>query len=344
MPVVIPQSDAVDDYIVRTYNDPRVHGRHAKLGSIVVFVDPATGGAHVLNKQGDGEKDWGARTRELTLDVATAAPAAAPADTVRLQAVDTGGRDMAAWIDSDGVVNRVQAFLGRRFQCKASALAGTNNHDVIGMSSWTIAPGGVSRALSTSNLLSSMRRMGVTSSALAGSTISVRHPVLQFVRGTSADIGGFHAVWRWAITDAVLVPTARMLVGFLGTTSAPADGNPSALANILAVGCDDGDTTMQLYAAGVGAQSRINLGADFPVNTTGIDVYEFSLYCPPGAAEVRYSLTRLNTGHRKDGVITEAARLPAASQFLAPHFHRSNGVTAAAVSIDWTSFYAEIVN
>ncbi len=139
----------------------------------------------------------------------------------------------------------------------------------------------------------------------------------------------------------MLVTDARMFAGLMGTAAAATDVNPSTLTNILGVGCDAGDTTLQLYAAGAAAQTRVDLGVNFPVNTTGVDVYELALYAPPNGSEVRFQVTRLNTGNVTSGVITVSANLPAATVLMAPYIWRTNNATAAACSFDWTSLYIE---
>jgi len=110
------------------------------------------------------------------------------------------------------------------------------------------------------------------------------------------------------------------------------------------VGCDSGDTVLQLYAAGAAAQARVSLGANFPVNTVSIDFYELVLYAPPNSSEVRYLVTRLNTGHTASGTISAAANLPASTTFLTAQSWRTNGGTAAAVAVDHLSTYIETEN
>lgn len=292
-----------------------------------------------------GASTWAAASRvaihdnDLTLDVATmSAPAAGK---VKLAGYTSAGREMLAYTNDDGRTTELQAFLGRKFTCEMQAMPASNNHDVVGMTTWSSTGSVVAKSITSTSLVASVRRAGMESNAGGGSVASFRHGVLQFWRGNDTLRGGFHALWRFVIDDAVLVATGRTFVGFLGQTTAPADADPSTFTNILGIGNNNGDTTLQFYAAGAVAQARVDLGANFPANTINTDLYELALYAPPNGAFVSYTVIRLNTGDTTSGTITNAANLPASTQFLAPHFWRGNGGTASAVQITYSYFYGE---
>lgn len=219
-------------------------------------------------------------------------------------------------------------------------------HSIItatGMRSAATTGTATARVPASTNLLTSLRRIGAVSAAGAGSigAFSPASTILQFWRGNAAGLGGFNALFRFAVSDAALVATANMFVGF--KTSLPTDNPPSGFTNLIGVGCDNGDTTLQLYAAGGAAQARTNLGANFPVNTTDVDVYELGLFALPNGSEVRYHVRRLNVPAQAPvvGSIPGGARLPASTTFFGPYFSRSNGGTAAAVGIDMIGCYIE---
>jgi hypothetical protein len=200
---------------------------------------------------------------------------------------------------------------------------------------------GTARTQTSTNLLTSSFRTGIVSSAAASSLSSVTGS-LKVWRGNATGLGGLFVVYRWAVSDAVLVGTANMFVGLISPASIlNTDTSPSTKTNLIGVGCNSGDTHLQLYAAGSVAQSRVDLGASFPVNTTNVDIYELTLYAPPNGTTVTYRLRRLNTGDTTTGVIANAANLPDTNVFLGPQFFRSNGGTAAAVGIDVLTMYLE---
>lgn len=191
--------------------------------------------------------------------------------------------------------------------------------------------------IDTTTMFGRLIRNHYVSAAGAGSIAGVSRTnqsgQLQFWRGDAQGHGGFVAKLKFGWVDAVLVATANMFVGMREGTSVPVDVVPSTLANVLGIGCNSGDTTLQLYAAGAVAQARINLGADFPVNTNGVEVYELTLTARPGSSVVLYTVHRMNTGHKTSGSLT-GAQLPTLTTLMGPQFWRSNGITAAAVGID----------
>lgn len=195
------------------------------------------------------------------------------------------------------------------------------------------------RVPASTNLCTSLQRTGVVSAAAAGSAAGIRNARLGWWLGNAAGLGGFFGIWRFNISDAALVATANMFAGMRATNGVVIDVAPSTLTNIIGVGCDNGDTHLQLYAAGAAAQPRTDLGASFPVNTTNVDVYELALYAVANAAAVQWQVTRLNTGDTASGTINTAAKLPSSTTFLQQTAWRSNGGTAAAVGIDVESIY-----
>lgn len=193
----------------------------------------------------------------------------------------------------------------------------------------------------STSMFTSARRLGYVSAGGAGSVAGIDYHGFQSVwRGNASGLGGFFYSCRFGVADAVLVATANMFVGLRGT-AAPTDVGPQTLVNLLGVGCTNGDTQLQLYSAGSGAQARVALGASFPVNTISTDIYELAMFCPPNAATVQYQVTRINTGDIATGTVSVSANLPSTTTFLAPECWRSNGGTATAVAIDLMSMYLE---
>lgn len=252
-------------------------------------------------------------------------------------------RQLLATLAADSQLLAMQPFMGRQKIGIWLPPGGPTNANGIGMSVPQNSGTGAAtaRVPDSTNMLSSLRRLGFVSSTSTSAIASTRSQQLQFWRGNAAGLGGFCVILRFAISDAVLVTTANMLVGLQATANAQAAGAMSGNANILGVGCDSGDTNLQLYAAGVAAQARTSLGANFPVNTTNVDVYELILYALPNGSDIRYVVNRLNTGDTTSGTISAAAALFANTQFLAINFQRENGATAAAVGIDMISAYAD---
>lgn len=195
------------------------------------------------------------------------------------------------------------------------------------------------RAWASSNFYTQSQRLGYVSGAGAGSIAYFRQEGHTW-RGNAARLGGFHAIFRFAISDPSLVGTARMFVG-LGPNTSPTDVDPSTLTNLIGIGCNNGDTQLQLYAAGAVAQSRVALGANFPCNTVSTDVYELALFAAPNGSDIGYLVTRLNTGQTVSGTVGVSANLPVNTVVLSPQIWRTNGTTAAAAAFDLMGIYVE---
>lgn len=277
----------------------------------------------------------------LSEETAPTTPAAAK---VKLYAAKMAGRHMPAFMNSSGIVSPVQPLFGSKSVALWTAIAGGAVMQTQGINA-TVLGTGTLRNPSTTNLFASSRRIGYVSAATAGERCGLRYVVPYMWRGNAAGLGGFHAVFRWGWADASLVATGRGFVGLWSGTASPAsDVDPDTLTNIVAVGNNNGDTNLQLYAAGGVAQPRLDLGANFPAQTVSTDWYELHLFSAPNGLSIDYKLLRLNTGHSAEGSITVSANLPSATTFIGPIVQRSNGGTAAAVAVDIGGFYSETDN
>lgn len=203
------------------------------------------------------------------------------------------------------------------------------------------AGGLTARPWASTNLFTSSRRVGMVSGAVAGNQAAIddNTTVASCWLGNAAGLGGFHNVWRFGISDAVLVGTANMFCGLISTVYA-GDVGPQTQPNLIGVGCSSGDTSLQIYGAGSVAQARTPLGTNFPCNTVSTDWYELALWAPPNATIVYYQVTRLNTGHVASGSLT-GAQIPLNTVGLNPEIIRSNGGTASAVGFDLGVMYLE---
>lgn len=270
-----------------------------------------------------------------------ASPSTPPASKVKLLS-QTQARQLPVIVDAGGLASPLQPHIGRKHIGRWVPPGGATTPPLAdGITAPAATGTQTGRAIAATNLATSLRRLGYVSAAGGGSTTSARNTAAFFYRGDAAGRGGFHAVFKFIVSDAALVATANMFVGLNASGAAMGDVAPSTLANIIGVGCDNGDTVLQLYAAGAAAQARTGLGANFPVNTVTVDVYELILYAAPNGSTIEYFVRRCNTGHTASGSISAGAALPANTTFMAQHFFRSNGGTATAVGIDLVSHYIE---
>lgn len=293
---------------------------------------------------------WGAITKVGTDGVdllfsEDTGPATPAAGKVAVFGSSLGGRQMLAQLGPTGARMIFQPHIGQ--QKPFRWIVGLNNAITAeGMINGTAvnatATGGT---IATTNLFTQSRRVNfATTTTTAASVVGFRNTTAFISRQQ-----GFSLAFRCGISDASIVTTGRTFWGLQGITTAPSDADPSGLANILGIGTDANDTTLQLYAAGAAAQARTalvitagpNVGGSFPMNTASVDVYELAFGVGPASGSITYQVTRLNTGDIATGTISAAANLPASSTLLTPQLWRSNGTTASAVSITLFSMYGD---
>ena len=197
------------------------------------------------------------------------------------------------------------------------------------------------RTVATTSLFTSMCRLGYVSAATAGASAGTRHGLLQFWRGNAAGLGGFFYLARVGI--AQFQANLRAFVGLYGTATAIGNVNPSTLLNMVGLAVDSGQTTWRIMRNdGSGTATAIDLGANFPANTSGADLYELALWCAPNSGTINYRVERLNTAFVAEGVLS--TDLPANTALLAPQIWVNNGTTAAAVAMDVASQYLDGLN
>ena len=266
-------------------------------------------------------------------------------NNMRLYTSSISGRLFPKFMGPSGLSTSVQPLLARNkigYWCPSG-----NSNTAPGILGYTphTAVGTVVKNVSITNLFTRMRRIGFNSAATAGSASSTRVAVAQVSLSNGLGQGGFFKVCRWGIADTTLSPTARTFVGVSATTTALTGVEPSTMTNSIGMGHGSADTNMFIYYGGSIAQPPIDLGPDFPCNTSNTDVYELALFAPPNNTGIHWQVTRLNTGHVASGFIAATSlnvTLPSDQTLLSYHQSvRSNGSTAGVVSFDIMSDYIE---
>lgn len=265
-----------------------------------------------------------------------------PATGVTTYAQDIGGRQMFGQLGKSGVAYTFQPFIARNRIASHQA-----NGNAATITSWgAVAPTAsgtaTARNVATTNFFSWMRRVGYVTPVTNNSVAGLRTAVLQYGLGNTAGSGGFHFVTRFGISDATLVAGARLFVGMTSSVAVLGNADPSSLLNIIGVGLDAVDTTLQImHNDGAGVATKINLGASFP-ESTNTDMYELALYCAPNSSTVFYEVINLTTNAEASGSIT--TNLPLNTQLLAWQLWRHNATTGTAVGLDVASVYIESDN
>ena len=250
-----------------------------------------------------------------------------------------GGRMMAAQIGPSGLDTTLQANLGGNKVALWMPPGGSVTvPGVFGMAAMTATGTATARAIATTNLLTRMTRLGYVSAATAGALAGAREAVAKFTTGAGPGLGGFFARYRFGISDAATVASARMFVGLDALTTAPTNIDPSTKVNCVGVGQIAASNNLQIIYGNATAKTPIDLGANFPANTN-TDAYELNLFSPP-AGGVHWHVRRLNTPFEATGFLS-SAEAPIATQLLCHQLWRCNNATALAVGLDVCGIYIE---
>lgn len=335
--------------IVNVSTTQRVIGRNTagagvqqEVTASQIFDWVASTDGSILTRTGGA---WGAIANWKTdngdlVAAENASPVTPAAGTVKLFGSSSAGRQMLATLGPLGGRSLLQPLIGSKSIALVQGVPAVASLAVYGVS---LANTGTvtARGVTTTNKFTGTRRTGIVTASAVGAVAGTRHAAGFMWRGNTGGAGGFHVIYQFGISDATLVGTANMFIGVMASTAAPTDVDPASLTNLIGVGCTNGDTQMQLYAADGTARAKTALGASFPCNTVSTDIYEFALYAVSNGSDVRYQLTRINTGDTVSGTISASANLPSSTTLLTFQAWRSNGGVASPVGLDLSSIYIE---
>ncbi len=216
---------------------------------------------------------------------------------------------------------------------------------VMGFTAPTVLGTATARNIATNNRATRRRRLGYVSAATVGALAGHYVAAAQYSMGDGAGNGGFFYQCRFVVSDVATVAGARMFVGLRNAIAAPTNVEPSTLLNQVGVAQLSTSNNLQIVFGGSTAQAAIDLGVNFPANTLSSDIYEFTLYSPPSAANtLHYRVERMGTAFVAQGQLgpgTAGVTIPLATTLLAHTAWRSNNATALAVGLDICNVYFE---
>lgn len=263
-----------------------------------------------------------------------------------LGAADVAGRIMPKWVGPSGLDTLPQPFMGKNRVSMWVPIGNATTAPLAnGIAAPTIVGTATARNVASTNLLTSMKRLGYVSATTTSAVTGWRLGVLQFLRGSVTNQGGFTFVTRFGISDpgTTTLASARMFVGMSTSTAAPTNVEPTTLTNVIGLCKLSTSNNFSIIANdGTTGFVPIDLGSNFPANTTNTDAYDFTLFAPPAGNFVGWKLERLNTGNMVSGILT--TDLPASTALLTIHGWRTNNAVAAAVGLDMMSVYIETDN
>lgn len=275
------------------------------------------------------------------VDLSAANPSAPPAGTVRLFRREIAGRQIPAFFEPTGLNMPVQPYIALNKIGRYSAAGNTTTISTDALPAVGSQGTLTARSHATTNFFTRMRRVGVVSAAAANSIAFLRSSAGQFNTGSGASgLGGFFMVLRFGFSE--LTAAARAFFG-MRPAGTPINVEPSTLVQAIGIGRGDADTNFKLFYGGTAAQTPIDLGANFPANTTNVDMYELALFAPRTVADtINWQVTRLNTGDVAQGQLTgTSVQLPTNANLTALTAWITNNATASAVAFDFVSLYIE---
>jgi hypothetical protein len=260
-------------------------------------------------------------------------PAAASANNLRLYALDMAGQPILSGRMAFNEPFHYQAALwcgGKRW-IYPNGGTGLSSQGVSTGTTGTISH----PALANTNRLTQMYRVRAQTANPVGNSAGIR-ATAGTVNINAAGFGGFMYVSRFALTTTSV--GVRAFNGLTSSTAALTNADPSTQLNIIAMAFDSGQTTWRImHNDGAGAATTIDLGANFPVDTTTI--YDLFLFCQRGGTSVGYLVINKSTGNTTSGTL--AADLPGTSTFLAMQLWVNNGANTGQPTIDTAYMYLE---
>ena len=272
----------------------------------------------------------------LQMAAVSTEPAAPAAGNMKIYAKDIAGRMVLKTVGPSGLDTPYQPAL---FANNIAMLLPNTAATVTAWGMPNTAVGTVTTpAITSTNLLTSMRRMTVTSTTTANSASELRAAAPLVWRGNAAGLGGFFYAARFSVGSTTA--NQRLFSGLTATTGATATTiAPSAIVNMVGIGWDSADANLQIMSNdSTGIATKVDLGASYPANSTTA-VYELVLFAAANGSTIGYRVQRLDTNQITSGTIS--TNLPTNTSLLTHHQYMNNGGTAAAVVLNVNRVYIE---
>lgn len=232
-----------------------------------------------------------------------------------------------------------------KFSANGTAMVAT------GAAVLTASAAGTAVTPASGSAKAAVQRIQYASAATAGAIHTLISPSdsnAYVLRGGVAGEGGFRFVTRMALN--ALAAGNRGFWGVAATRTAATGAGVDPLTTAasarvgLAINANTGN--MQLSRSDGTTAAAIDLGANFPVDTTSL--YELLLVCRPhngtSAGNISYRVRRYTTAQDNPAFETTgtlSTNIPAATTLLHPWVFFSNNATAAAVSWHFNSMTVE---
>lgn len=270
---------------------------------------------------------------------------------VTMGAKDLAGRIMPAFVGPFGLDCTVQAGFANNRIAMLVPVIGATSPTAIGQTA-TATGTATARSLATTNMFTSLPRVGYVGTSGATGSIGGFRTNQQWWRGSVTNAGGFFYACTFALTNAAAQASGRAFVGLYSSTAGSSNVEPTTLTNAIGMARSTTTSNWVIYGAnGTANSTLIDLGTNFPAGTVSTDIYRLMLFCPPNGTSVGWRVQRLNandstTGqpYTASGTITNSAQIPANTAFLAAYGWSSTGTLAGTAGIDLIGLYVETDN
>ena len=272
--------------------------------------------------------------------ITVATPATPAAGRLTTFAESVGGRSLLSSVGPSGVDINYQPHLARN---RVARWRGTATATISFDGAATLTAVGTATAVnnSTTNLHTWMVGTEFLQ-GVAGTTVvaGFKTNTAQWCRGAAAKIGGWHYVCRWGPATGVATTTNRGFMGLVGGAATPTDVQPSTIINKVGMGWDAADTNIQMMHMDATTNTKVDLGASFPVPTVDrTKVYELAMFCPPNGSNITWQVTDLATDAVATGTISTT--MPVATTLMSAMGWLSVGGTSSVAGIALKSLYIE---
>lgn len=270
---------------------------------------------------------------DLTTEYTNSTPSA-PATGTRLFSRKRAGFTKLSQIGVLGTDREVQDFLPACEIIYASAQENLGSVTSIG-AALTLS-NVAAKSKSTSSQFTAYKRLGQSLGASTNAFSGVFTTQKAVYRGNAANVGGFYSVFRFGWETNVA--NTRLLIGHWGATYTGAN-DPSNATDAFFIGKDSGDSNLQvMHNDGSGTCTKVDLGSNFPANTSAADMYEARLYCPPNGSTMYYWVKNLISGTEVEGSVT--TNLPTGTVALNMGTWFATGSTAGPIVGAFLSMYS----
>ena len=204
-----------------------------------------------------------------------------------------------------------------------NAAAGINN--VVG-AALTVSNGPTTRTITDANLFTRTTRTALETTAVAANVSSFRQT------GGFTINTGFKVAFKFGASTGATNSNVRYSMGVFTAGFIVTNVDPTTFINCAAFARIDGNTNWQfIHNDATGTAIAIDLGASFPANVVSTDMY-YGVIETVGA-NIKYTLTRLNTGATTTGTVS--SNLVAVSTLLGLCAGCSNNANAAICALDF---------